>query len=136
MSEFAMGPGLKSLGEIFSPRFADPEVTASGIDTTRDLAEEILQIHAGLDVTNGHGRDTPKRFVNMLDELTACKDCNGDCMKWKVFEEDVDQMIVVNQIPFSSVCNHHVGTPSAREATKYGTATPVPAERTRSGRFR
>lgn len=108
MSEFAMGPGLKSLGEIFSPRFADPEVTASGIDTTRDLAEEILQIHAGLDVTNGHGRDTPKRFVSMLDELTACKDCNGDCMKWKVFEEDVDQMIVVNQIPFSSVCNHHV----------------------------
>jgi GTP cyclohydrolase IA len=94
------------LADIFTPK--EKPVTASDIGTTRDLAEELLQIHAGLDVTSPHGRDTPKRFVNMLDELTECKDCNGECMKWKAFEEDVDQMIVVNRIPFSSVCNHHV----------------------------
>ena len=95
-------PDLKQLGEIFQP------VTADQIGSTRDLAEEILQIHAGLDVTSDHGRDTPKRFVTMLEELTQCKDCNGECMKWKVFKEDVDQMVVINRIPFASVCNHHV----------------------------
>jgi GTP cyclohydrolase I len=70
-------------------------------------AEDLLKLYAGLQM-NDHGRDTPKRFVSMLDELTKCKDCNGDCIKWKVFEEDADQMIVINKIPFSSVCNHHV----------------------------
>jgi GTP cyclohydrolase I len=83
-------------------------VTAEDIGDTRDLSEEILQIHAGLNVTSPHGKDTPKRFVTMLEELTQCRDCSGDCMKWKTFKEDVDQMIVVNRIPFSSVCNHHV----------------------------
>ena len=75
---------------------------------TRDLAEEILAIHAGLDMTVEHGKDTPKRFVSMLDELTECKHCNGDCIKWKTFEANVDQMVIVKRIPFSSVCNHHV----------------------------
>jgi len=76
--------------------------------TTWEDAEGILQYHAGLDVASDHGRDTPKRFVSMLEELTQCRDCNGDCMKWKVFKEDVDQMVVLNRIPFASVCNHHV----------------------------
>lgn len=73
-----------------------------------DCAEDLLAVHAGLDMSSGHGKDTPKRFVTMLDELTSCKNCDGSCMKWKTFKEDVDQMIVVNRIPFSSVCNHHV----------------------------
>lgn len=71
-------------------------------------AEHLLREHAGLDVNTEHGADTPRRFKAMLDELTACKDCTGKCIKWKVFREDVDQMIVINRIPFASVCNHHV----------------------------
>jgi GTP cyclohydrolase I len=71
------------------------------------FAGDLLRTHAGLKMDR-HGQDTPKRFVSMLDELTECKDCNGSCMKWKTFDEDIDQMIVVNRIPFSSVCNHHV----------------------------
>jgi GTP cyclohydrolase I len=81
---------------------------ASDFLSNTDHAEDLLTFCAGLDVSNGHGKDTPKRFVNMLEEITGCKDCNGDCMKWKTFKEDSDQMIVVNRIPFSSVCNHHV----------------------------
>jgi len=79
-----------------------------GKGATRDQAEEILQIHTGLDITTAHGRDTPKRFVSMLDELTKCRDCLGTCMKWKVFEDSIDQMITIKNIPFNSVCNHHV----------------------------
>lgn len=76
--------------------------------STVEAVAEVLAVHAGLDLSTEHGRDTPLRFVDMLDELTDCRDCDGSCMKWKTFEEDVDQMIVVNRIPFSSVCNHHV----------------------------
>lgn len=75
---------------------------------THELAEDLLVRTTFLDVTTDHGKDTPTRFAAMLDELTQCKDCDGGCMKWKTFQEDVDQMIVVNRIPFSSVCNHHV----------------------------
>jgi GTP cyclohydrolase I len=92
----AKGAALASLGQDY-PQHAVP-----------DCVEDLLKQHAGLDVTNDHGRDTPKRFVSMLDELTKCRDCDGSCMKWKTFKEDVDQMVVVNKIPFSSVCNHHV----------------------------
>jgi len=73
-----------------------------------DCAEDLLVVHAGLDMTSDHGRDTPKRFLNMLDDLTSHKNCNGDCIKWKVFESKADEMVVVKQIPFVSVCNHHV----------------------------
>lgn len=72
------------------------------------LAKNLLTSTTGLDASSEHGSDTPKRFVSMLGELTKCKDCDGSCMKWKTFKENVDQMIVINRIPFSSVCNHHV----------------------------
>ena len=79
-----------------------------GTYTSLNIASALLRTHAGLDAATGHGSNTPQRFVAMLDELTQCKDCEGQCMKWKTFESDVDQMIVVSRIPFSSVCNHHV----------------------------
>jgi GTP cyclohydrolase I len=73
-----------------------------------DCAEDLLVHFAGLQM-NEHGAETPKRFLSMLDELTKCKDCDGTCMKWKAFaEDDIDQMIIIKKIPFSSVCNHHV----------------------------
>jgi GTP cyclohydrolase I len=76
--------------------------------TTVDDAENILQIHTGLDVTSEHGYGTPKRFVSMLEELTECRDCEEQCIKWKSFPAETDEMIVVRDLPFVSVCNHHV----------------------------
>jgi len=99
---------LQELKDRYDVLKREQDVTAEQIGSTRDLAEEILTIHTGLDMTSPHGRETPKRFVSMLDEVTGCKDCDGSCMKWKVFKEDVDQMVVLNRIPFASVCNHHV----------------------------
>lgn len=75
-----------------------------------DLAwtESLLAAHAGL-IDDGHGEDTPRRFLVMLSELTSHRHCDGDCLKWKVFINDgMDEMIVVQDIPFVSVCNHHV----------------------------
>jgi len=83
-------------------------VTAADIGTTIDTAEDLLAIHAGLDMTTPHGKDTPKRFVGMLEDLTSHKDCDGACIKWKTFTSEGDEMIVVKKIPYYSVCNHHV----------------------------
>jgi GTP cyclohydrolase I len=79
-----------------------------GDGTTIEYAEDILAVHAGLSVSTEHGRDTPVRFLSMLDELTACKNCDGNCVKWKKFEAETDEMIIVKKIPFISVCNHHI----------------------------
>jgi len=102
-----MGLG-KALTEVYHQMEIKGNEVNNAWHAVPDCAEDLLAVHAGLDMTSPHGKDTPKRFVTMLDELTQCKNCDGSCMKWKTFKEDVDQMIVVNRIPFSSVCNHHV----------------------------
>jgi GTP cyclohydrolase IA len=73
----------------------------------RGHTEKILQHYAGL-LGDAHGENTPERFLFMLDELTECKDCIGACIKWRDFPTESNDMVVVQQIPFSSVCNHHV----------------------------
>jgi GTP cyclohydrolase I len=70
-------------------------------------SQGLLETFAGL---NGdeHGKETPQRFLNMLNELTECKVCDTGCIKWKDFDANSQDMVVVQDIPFSSVCNHHV----------------------------
>ena len=76
-------------------------------------ARDLLERYAGLEDTE-HGANTPKRFLAMLDELTQCRDGEDDtkheeeCIKWKMFPSEGDEMVIVENIPFTSVCNHHV----------------------------
>lgn len=80
------------------------------------MAAELLIDYAGLDVNSDHGRETPKRFLDMLNELTQCRPRDHatnqqhmvDCIKWKTFPAKSDGMVVQGPIPFVSVCNHHV----------------------------
>jgi len=77
---------------------ADPEKESI------EAAEVLLRTAAGLDVNDMHGKDTPTRFVHMLKELTEPLP-----IKWKTFPNDgMDEMIIVRNIPFVSLCNHHV----------------------------
>ena len=77
-------------------------------DSTHDLyleqiAETLLVDTCGLS-TDEHGKDTPKRFVKMLRELTT-----WEPFEFKTFPNDgMDEMIIVRDIPFVSVCNHHI----------------------------
>lgn len=83
------------------------EPTASGSNEDAQLlwcANYLLTHAAGLNVEDPHGVDTPRRFVEMLRELTTPKP-----IKWRIFNnEGNDEMIVVRDIPFTSLCNHHV----------------------------
>jgi len=67
-------------------------------------AEVLLRNTTGLDTEDEHGQDTPKRFVEMLRELTTPKP-----IKFTTFASDsIDEMIVVEAIPFVSLCSHHI----------------------------
>lgn len=87
------------MGNIIIPLLQDPQKSA----------KQVLKAYAGLQ-DDEHGASTPTRFLNMLDELTRCKDHTAnDCSKWTSFDANgYDQMIVMEKIPFTSVCNHHV----------------------------
>lgn len=50
-----------------------------------------------------HIEETPKRFVSMLRELTTPPE-----IKWKTFPSEGDEMIVVRNIDFVSMCAHHL----------------------------
>jgi GTP cyclohydrolase IA len=74
-------------------------------NTTVDLAQHLLERTTGGDFTSGHMEDTPKRFANMLEELTQRQGFN-----FTVFdnEQGVDEMVIISDIPFYTLCAHHV----------------------------
>lgn len=66
-------------------------------------AEFLLTKTTGLDVESSHGAGTPARFVAMLRELTTPAE-----FTFTVFDSDLKDMVVVKDIDFVSVCNHHI----------------------------
>lgn len=70
------------------------------------LAAMLLQNTTGLDIESEHGMETPRRFAAMLSAMT---DRGGD-LKFTTFEnmEGSQEMIVLDKLPFYTLCNHHV----------------------------
>lgn len=82
-----------------------------------DKLELILERWTGLDPKSDHGKGTSQRFLNALDEMTICKPSKSpsvnekheaECIKWKTFPAEEQDMIVVDSLPFVSLCNHHL----------------------------
>jgi GTP cyclohydrolase I len=69
-----------------------------------DAARLVLEETTGWE-NDEHGEGTPERFVRMLKELTTPED-----FKFTTFPniDEVDEIVVVKNIPFTSVCNHHI----------------------------
>jgi GTP cyclohydrolase I len=116
--------GTRKLGEPEVTQWADtegkgPPVNGGQLTYGVDYARVLLEVHAGLK-DDPHGEDTPSRFISMLEELTQCRPVTvgqsmlanelhlKDCIKWKTFDSVGDEMVIVEKIPFVSVCNHHV----------------------------
>lgn len=77
----------------------------SRIDESADVtaARRLLQQTTGWR-EDAHGRTTPKRFAAMLRELTTPEE-----FEFTTFDnENYDEIITVQDIPFVSLCNHHV----------------------------
>lgn len=65
-------------------------------------ARVLLEKTTGLK-NDVHGGDTPKRFAAMLRELTTPEE-----FTFTTFPTEDQDLIVMHDIPFVSVCNHHV----------------------------
>jgi GTP cyclohydrolase I len=62
----------------------------------------------GEDVTREGLRGTPGRVARMLAEMTSGKDQDPAAILGTVFTEFCDEMILVRDIPFWSLCEHHL----------------------------
>lgn len=67
----------------------------------------LLQL-IGEDPTREGLRDTPRRYVRALEELTQGYRLDPSDMLKVQFAERYDEMVVVKQIPFWSLCEHHL----------------------------
>jgi GTP cyclohydrolase IA len=66
----------------------------------------ILTLY-GADLTSESMKDTPFRWAEMMDELTA--GYHDQAIWWKDFDgEGADQMVVQHNIQFHSLCEHHL----------------------------
>lgn len=52
--------------------------------------------------------DTPKRVVKMLNQLTEGYSADIDQMLGVMFETEADELVVVRDVPFYSLCEHHM----------------------------
>jgi GTP cyclohydrolase I len=71
------------------------------------LAQMLLaELPGWKDLPDEHKRDTPKRFVKMLLQMT---DASSEEFDFTVFpNEGIDEMVVLSPIPFYTLCAHHV----------------------------
>lgn len=73
------------------------------VDKLEDLVREMLDL-LGQDGENPHLEDTPRRVAKSLIELTTPLH-----FEFTVFDNnDIDQMITLKDIPFYSLCAHHL----------------------------
>jgi GTP cyclohydrolase I len=63
----------------------------------------MLEVAASMDPTSPHSERTPARFLKMLKEMTTPED-----FRFTTFPAKSRNMIVVKQIPITSLCAHHV----------------------------
>lgn len=79
----------------------------SAVSADAHLAALLLQRTTGLDVDSEHGMETPKRFAKMLSDM-----CNreAEAFTFTVFDNTdmIDEMVTITDIPFYTMCNHHV----------------------------
>jgi GTP cyclohydrolase I len=70
---------------------------------TGEPAPPKIRERTTIDLNSGHMIRTPERLIESLRELTTPKPFN-----FTKFESDVDEMVVIKNIHFVSLCAHHV----------------------------
>lgn len=75
---------------------------------TPEDAVRVLLSMIGEDPTREGLRDTPKRVVKALREMTVGLSQQPSDVLGTIFNEHSDQMVVVRGIRFSSLCEHHL----------------------------
>jgi GTP cyclohydrolase IA len=69
-----------------------------------ESAFEIILEHLGEDINREGLKETPKRYIKFLTEFLEPKD-----FKFTTFDaEKTDEMVLMTDIPFYSLCEHHI----------------------------
>ena len=85
---------------------AEP-VSAAGL-TTEELYRELL-VRVGEDPTRDGLLNTPKRMQKAMEFLTRGYQMDPDSvLHGALFEVDYDEMVIVKDIEFYSMCEHHM----------------------------
>ena len=72
-----------------------------------DAVIRLLQ-HIGEDPTRDGLLETPRRVTKAWRELTKGYNDNPEEILSKTFDVACDEMVVVRQLPFTSLCEHHI----------------------------
>lgn len=84
-----------------------------------EAAVETLLETIGEDPTREGLQDTPKRVVKALLELTQGYEQDPSEILATVFQEPYDDIVLVRDIPFSSLCEHHLLPVQGRATVAY-----------------
>ena len=79
------------------------------LENIENAVRKIL-INIGEDINREGLIETPKRVAKMYEEILSTKNIN-DFDNYKLFEVDLDnsqEMILIKDIPFFSICEHHM----------------------------
>jgi GTP cyclohydrolase I len=70
----------------------------------------VRMLFEGIGMDPDHPRivDTPDRVARMYDEIFAGLLVNPEDVVDTVFEEGHDEIVIVRDIPFASICEHHL----------------------------
>lgn len=72
-----------------------------------NAVKEIL-IAIGEDIDREGLKDTPKRVANMYEETLAGHFESPDKHLKSIFNENYDEIVLLRDIPFFSICEHHM----------------------------
>ena len=87
-----------------------------------DAVVRILQ-YLGLDPSKESLRDTPRRLLSWLSDFKEGQPLGSELTTFT--GESYDEMVVVKDIPFVSLCEHHLLPFTGRAAVAYIPATPA-----------
>jgi GTP cyclohydrolase I len=96
-------------------RTRDRVAVATGVEPHRSfdhdkLVEGVRLVleGLGLDVDDPRIVETPDRVARMYDEIFAGLLVDADAVIDKVFNEQHDELVMIRDIPFASMCEHHL----------------------------
>lgn len=81
-----------------------------GSDLTADIRDTVVrQLEAiGEDPNRDGLKDTPKRVIKALMEMTSGYGEDPGCILSTTFDVQYDEVVLLRNIPFTSLCEHHM----------------------------
>ena len=85
-----------------------PWEASDPLKDNEDLVVRLIEV-LGQNPSDADFIETPRRFLSMMKELTSGYSEKPEEIL-KLFKDDCDEMIIVKDIPFTSLCSHHLAT--------------------------